>query len=213
MKEKQIQVLIVEDQDLTSQLFKTFLEGTNRYRVTAILQNAQMAPVYCMKHPVDLILMDVYTTPQDAGDSGIRAARTIKKEHPGIRIIIMTSMPEAGYLEHAREAGADSFWYKQASRELLVEICDRTLEGESLFPTEKPQLELGLAKSSELTEREIIILREVVRGATNQEIAEKLYMSVATVKQHVAVLMQKTGFKSRTELAVRARQTGIVIPD
>lgn len=213
MKEKKIQVLIVDDQDLTSQLFKVYLEETGRYHVCEILTDAQMAVLYCGKNHVDLILMDVYTTPGAEGNDGIHATAQIKGAYPQVKVIIMTGMPEAHYIRRAKEAGAESFWYKEATREDFIEVCDRTMDGESLYPGTSPDLPFGLARTHELTDREIIILREVVRGASNQEIAEKLYLSTATIKQHISSLITKTGFKSRTELAVRAREAGFIIPD
>ncbi len=72
-------------------------------------------------------------------------------------------------------------------------------------------MELGLAKSAELTTRELEVLREMTGGYTNEEIAERLFMSVNTVKKHIMSMIEKTGFRNRTELAVRARESGIVI--
>ena len=76
-----------------------------------------------------------------------------------------------------------------------------------------PEIQLGLAKSGELTARELEILREMTGGFTNAEIAEKLGISEKRVRNHVANMLEKTGFRSRTELAVRAREAGIVILD
>ena len=83
--------------------------------------------------------------------------------------------------------------------------------GESVYPDATPELQLGLASSHEFTERELEVLREMTGGDTNQEIAEHLHMSVATVKTHILNMLGKTGFRNRTELAVRARESGLVI--
>ena len=209
-KKKPVRVLIVEDQDITAKLFETYLAQSGRYTLAGCVRNAHLAPAYCGKGDVDLILMDVYT---ELGASGIEAATLIKETRPGIKIIIITSLPEVSYIARAREAGIESFWYKEAGEEALLSICDRTMAGECVYPDDTPVMMLGQAKSSDFTGRELETLRELVRGSSNQEIAEKLYLSVATVKDHVSALMGKTGFKTRTELAVRAREAGLVIPE
>ena len=203
-------VLLVEDQDITAKLFETFLVASGRYLVAGTLKNADIAPAYCAKEGVDLILMDVYT---ELGASGIDAADAIKRDHPGIKIIIITSLPEVSYINRAREAGVDSFWYKEAGDAALLEICDRTMAGESVYPSETPPLQLGLIKSTELTNRELDILREVARGLTNNEIAERLHLSVNTVSDYMKSMLSKTGFHTRTEIAIRAREQGLVIPE
>lgn len=208
-----VRVLLVDDNDITAKLFETFLTGSGRYTVSGVLQNAFLAPVTCAPgegEDINLILMDVYT---DLGASGIEAAAQIKRDHPQIKIIIMTSLPEVSYINRAKESGVDSFWYKEADGEALLSICDRTMAGESVYPQKSPEMQLGLIKSSELTERELDVLREVVRGSTNNEIAEKFYLSVNTVRSYLKSVMSKTGFRTRTELAIRARELGIVIPD
>jgi two-component system vancomycin resistance associated response regulator VraR len=83
--------------------------------------------------------------------------------------------------------------------------------GESVFPESTPVLHIGNADSSEFTDRELEVLRLVVAGETDAAIAEKLYMSLRTVKHHIQSMKDKTGFRNRTELAVRARAKGLII--
>ena len=90
---------------------------------------------------------------------------------------------------------------------------DRTMAGESIYPDTTPRLKLGDAASDRFTERELEVLRLVVAGETDAGIAEKLFISIRTVKQHIQTLREKTGFRNRTELAVRARESGLVIND
>jgi len=90
---------------------------------------------------------------------------------------------------------------------------DRTMEGERIYPDSTPSLKLGDTVSKKLSERELEVLRLVVAGETDAAIAEKLYMSIRTVKQHIQSMRDKTGFRNRTELAVRARESGLVIND
>ena len=203
-------VLIVEDQEMTRRLLELLLEGAAEYRVIRAIPNAEMALFYCDRGDVDLVLMDVCTE-MDA--SGLDAAARIKEKHPDIKVIIVTSIPEFSWLERARAAGADSFWYKNVSRAPLIEIMDRTMRGESVYPDETPPVTIGLASSKEFSTRELEILRELTGGASNQEIGRALGISPLTVKTHVKNMLDKTGFHTRTELAVEARRLGLVIKD
>ena len=94
----------------------------------------------------------------------------------------------------------------------MLEIMDRTMAGEKIFPDAPPVRSLGLAKSTEFTERELEILRLLAEGMTDKEIAEAVFVSVTTVRYHVNNLISKTGMSSRTELAVSAVQSGITTP-
>lgn len=203
-------VMIVEDQTMPRQLFELRVQSSERFELAISIDNAAMADIYCHKYPVDLILMDVITR---NGESGLDAAARIKRAFPDIKIVIVTSMPECSYIDRARAIGVESFWYKEEQRESLMEIMERTMNSESIYPDATPELRLGLASSYDFTERELEVLREMTGGDTNQEIAERLHMSVATVKTHILNMLSKTGFRNRTELAVRARESGLVILD
>lgn len=87
------------------------------------------------------------------------------------------------------------------------------MNGESIYPDQTPVIRIGNAVSTEFTEKETEVLRELIDGASNKEIAEKLGISERTVKMHITNMIQKTGFRSRLELAVKARTGGLVIPD
>lgn len=203
-------VLIVEDQVMPRQLFELFVRSSEDYELAASFESADQADIYCLRNPVDLILMDVLTS---NGSSGLEAAARIKKHHAGIRIVIVTSMPEYSWLERAREIGVDSFWYKDAEQETILNVMDRTMRGESVYPEHTPSVRLGLAMSHDFSTRELEVLREMTVGFKNTEIAEHLFMSVASVKTHIQSMLDKTGFRNRTELAVKARETGLVIMD
>ncbi|MBR5975741.1 MAG: response regulator transcription factor [Clostridiales bacterium] len=90
---------------------------------------------------------------------------------------------------------------------------ERVLSGEKIIPESTPVLTIGNASSTDFTARELDVLRKVVYGYTDQEIADALNMSRWTVRSHVNSLMQKTGFKNRVELAVNVRSSGLVIDE
>lgn len=201
-------VMIVEDDPMASKLLEIFVKESDRYSVAHTIDNASMAEMYCFKNPIDLILMDVCTA---MNANGLDAAAKIKKSFPHIKVIIMTSQPECSFIDRARSIGVDSFWYKESTAEKVIEVMDRTMNGESVYPDTTPTLQLGNAKSSEFSPKELEVLRELISGESDAVIADKLHMSLRTVKAHIQTMRDKTGFRNRTELAVRARECGLVI--
>lgn len=201
-------VLIVEDDPMARKLMEIFISTSPNYHLLPSLDSAAMAELYCMTNRVDMILMDVCTA-MDA--NGIEVADKLKQLYPQTKIIIITSQPEYSYIAHARKIGVDSFWYKEPTAEALLKIMDRTMAGESIYPDSAPITRLGAALSNDFTERELEVLRELVSGKTDAAIAETLCLSVTRVKQHILRIREKTQFANRTELAVRARESGLVI--
>ena len=201
-------VLIVEDQAMPRELFEIYINSSEKFNLLLSVANASAALSICKKNKVDLILMDVMT---ELGASGLDAAEEIKKEFPAIKVIIVTSMPEYSWLERARKIGVESFWYKDSQKDSILEVMERTMAGESIYPDDTPLIHIGNTTNHEFTERELDILKELTTGDTNAEIGERLGVSVATVKSHIQHLMEKTGFKTRTELVSEARSLGIVI--
>ncbi|MBR6650789.1 MAG: response regulator transcription factor [Clostridia bacterium] len=205
-----IKVLLVEDDHMARQLLEIYINKSEKYTLAGSAESAMFAEAFCHTHQVDLILMDVYTA---MNANGIDAAADIKKHLPHIKIVVITSQPECSYIERARAAGVDSFWYKSATAEEIISIMDRTLAGESIYPDTTPELQLGNTLSESFSERELEVLRLVVAGYTDAVIAEKLFISIPTVKTHIQNMKNRTGFRNRTELAVRARECGLIISD
>ncbi|MGN1096642.1 MAG: response regulator transcription factor [Christensenellales bacterium] len=207
---KKYKVLIVEDQMMPRQLFEDMVNHSDIFELVAGIDNADIADIYCAKDSVDLVLMDVLT--KNAAN-GLEAAKRIKFLYPEIKIIIVTSMPEFSYIEKAKSIGVEGFWYKDISTDSILSVMNRVVEGENVYPDRTPELILGNASSYDFTEKELEVLREMTGGYTNQEIADKVFMSVGAVKAHILNMLEKTGFRNRTELAVRAREIGLVILD
>jgi len=203
-----INVLIVEDDRMASKLLEVFLQDSETYKVVATVESASMAELFCSKKMCDLILMDVCTS---MNASGLDAAEKIKAVYPEIKIIIITSQPEISFLERAKSIGVDSFWYKSPVASELIAVMDSTVKGENIYPDMTPTLQMGYALSIEFTERELDVLRELITGDTNKEIGDRLNMSQYTVRDYIQSMLEKTGFRSRTELAVKARESGLVI--
>ena len=144
-------------------------------------------------------------------NTSLDAAEEIKRQFPQIKIIIITSMPEVSYIEKARKIGVESFWYKEADDVAILDVMDRTMAGESVYPEFAPSVRLGCAVREDFTDRELEVLRELTTGKSNPEVAQTLGISEFTVKAHVRTLLQKTGLSSRTELAIEARVLGLAL--
>lgn len=203
-------IMIVDDQFVSREMFKLYISQCPDYEVAYCVDTAMFADTYVLNSKIDLVIMDILM--QD-GSNGLEAAEKIKKLKPDLKIIAVTSMPEISWMDKAREIGIETFWYKEVSKETILEIIERTLAGESVYPSETPEVALGMVKSTELTPREIQVLRLLTTGVGNDEIAETLNISLNTVKTHIQHLLDKTGFANRTQLAIQARVTGFVIED
>lgn len=201
-------VLIVEDQEMPRQLFEIYVNSDERFSHVASISNAEMALDFCRHGRVDLILMDVMT---ELGSSGLDAAEVIKRSFPEVKIIIVTSMPESSWLARAKSIGVDSFWYKEAQKEPILEVMLRTMNGESIYPEETPLVVIGNTDNRAFSERELEVLRELISGDSNSEIGERLGIAPSTVKYHIQNMLDKTGMHTRTELAAIARSLGIAI--
>ena len=203
-------VLIVEDAPMDRQLLELYVKQSGQYELVPSVESAAFVEFCCRTTRVDLILMDVCTS---LYANGIDAAEKIKQSFPQTKIIIITGQPECSFIERAKKAGVDSFWYKTETAESILHVMERTMAGENIYPESTPPLQFGYITSDELTARELEVLREVVAGESDAAIAEKLYMSLRTVKCHIQSMRDKTGFRNRTELAVRARDCGLIIVD
>ena len=209
MSEK-IRVVVVDDFRISRSFFEMGVRMSPRYEMVKAFSAAEDAVSYCLGNPVDLVVMDVMMR---SGIDGLTAAQRIKQARPGLKIILVTSMAESKWEKQAREAGIESFWYKEYSEEPLLEVMDRTVDGESVYPSASPRVSFGLVTRSALTERELDVLRELTRGRTNEEIAERLGVTVNTVRYHIQNMLNKTGFENRMDLAINARSMGLVVSD
>ena len=203
-----INVLIVEDQRMMRETMENYIGQAEGYSLAGSLAGAGFSAKFCASHQVDLVLMDVCT---ENDESGFEATKKIKARFPKVKVIIVTSMLDAGYLSRAKEVGADSIWFKDISREELMNVVKRTMSGESVYPDRMPQVMIGNASSYDFTEAELKVLRVLVEGMTYKEMAETLDVSVETVKSQVGSMLSKTGFSSKTKLAAMVMSKRLIV--
>lgn len=205
-----VNVLIVDDQRTARQILEYAVSKGEKYSLVRSIENAALAEMYCARGEVDLVLMDVYTAHRE---NGLEAAAKIKKSYPGINIIIVTSLPEHSFIQKAREAGCESFSYKDVGEESLLSVMDRIMAGESVYPGAAPVLRIGKAKSLEFTKRELEVLREKANGCSNQEICKRFHIKKSTLDYHMNNILSKTGYPNTVRLTMDVVEQKFIIPD
>lgn len=203
-----INVLIIEDQRMMRETMESYIIRTEGYQLSGSFSAASDAEKFCASHPVDLVLMDVCT---ENDESGFDATKALKSRFPKIKVIIVTSMLDVGYLNRAREVGADSIYFKDVSQVELMKVVELTMSGKSIYPDKTPEVRIGNIKSSDFTEAEVKVLRLLVEGMTYKEMAEKLGVTTDCVKKHISSMLSKTGYPSKTKLTAMVVSKRLIV--
>lgn len=211
---KQIRVLIVDDHPVVREGLAGMLATQPDLDVVGEAANGLEGVKLAHSLNPDLILMDLQMPNMD----GAAAIRQIRKELPDCRILVLTAFDTDERILHSIEAGAQGYLLKGAPRDELFRAIRVVAEGGSLLqPSVAAKLlnRVGqMLKQDEatehLTDREMEVLRLLVRGNRNKEIAEQLIISERTVKFHVGVIFQKLSVSNRAEAVSRAIQAGLV---
>ena len=199
-----IRILLVDDQKILLNGLASLLEPYEDLEVVGEVPFSEMVEMACARLKPQVVLMDIC---MEGKTSGIENTRKIRKHFPQIKVIIMTGFQDVHFLELAREAGADSFIYKESAADQFVDCILRTMAGEHLFPDVQERAH-SLFYNATLTQREIQILHLVCQNLSYQEIAERLHLTRRTVSFHISNMLSKTGHKSIVGLAVEAAEKG-----
>jgi DNA-binding NarL/FixJ family response regulator len=213
-------VVIADDQTLVRSGFRMIL-GAAGIPVIAEAADGGQAVAAVLKHRPDVVLMDIRMPEMD----GLEATRRIlaARAGAGCRIIILTTFDLDQYVYEALTAGASGFLLKDVSPEQLVAAVRMVRSGDALLaPSITRRLVERFAAApghpaagselSELTPRELEVLRWLARGLSNAELAAQLTLSEATVKTHVARILAKLGLRDRVQAVVLAYETGLAAP-
>lgn len=200
-------VLVVEDNKYMLEFFGEMFRDKDRFTLVGTLRDAAQTEYFCGANRVDLILMDVQTL---HGHSGLDAAEHIRQKFPSIKIVVVTSLADAGVLKKARQVGVDSLWYKDHGEDEIMDVVERTLAGEHIFPNKEPNVEIGDAWSDELSETQKNILRLYIRGNSYTAIGKQLFLEEATVKYHMKEMIKKCGFNTKQELIAAAIESTVI---
>jgi DNA-binding NarL/FixJ family response regulator len=215
---KPITVLLVDDHEVVRQGLCAFLEAHPEYMVVGEAESGTAAVKLAEEHIPDVVLMDLVMPEMD----GVEATRQVKNVSPRTQIVVLTSYHEDEHIFPALQAGAISYILKDVKMEQLVDTIQRAAHGEvTLHPQVAARIiqELHGAKRdeinpfTELTQREMQVLKLVANGLSNSEIAGQLVISEHTVKGHVSNILSKLHLADRTQAAVYAWQKGVVRRD
>lgn len=201
-------VLLVEDRMIHKSYIEHLLHASGRYILVGTESSMEDAVQFCGHTLIDLILTDAVDR---EGQTCFAALAECRRKYSHIRSVVVTDSADPGFLERAEESGADSFWYAEEKQLSLLSVLDRTMEGKSVFPVHPPVVKIGQAESNAFSEKELQILREVVKGDSNKEIAETLQMSYYTVRDYVKGMLEKSELPSRTALAAEAVMRGLIV--
>ncbi|GEN85739.1 response regulator transcription factor [Oceanobacillus sp. FSL W8-0428] len=203
-------VMLVEDQEIVRQGLRMILEQDNEIRVSCEASNGLEAIEKMAAHRVDVIFMDIRMPDMN----GIEATRKIKDQWPETAILILTTFNDDEYALEALNEGASGFLLKTSDGKKLIEAVYSVMKGGVVLHDEvtakvmprllKQSKKAAAAPHVDLTERERAITKRIGQGKTNKEIAAELYLSIGTVKNHISVILQKTGQRDRTQLAIYA---------
>jgi DNA-binding NarL/FixJ family response regulator len=214
-----IRVVIADDQDLVRAGFRMILDATDGIEVVGEAADGRRAVAEALRLRPDVCLFDI----RMPGIDGIEATRRVAG--PGasapLKVVIVTTFDLDDYVYDALAAGATGFLLKNAGPELLIEAVRAASAGDCLIsPSITTRLirrvvvrapaRTGDAQPVALTDREETVLAAIAAGLTNAEIGEQLYITLSTVKAHVANLMTKLHARNRVELVIWAYETGRV---
>ena len=147
---------------------------------------------------------------QNAGKTAWSLCVKLRRMHPSIKIVVVTSLIDGAVLDEAKAAGADSLWYKDSAENRLMEVVRQTMAGEHIFPDAPPTVEIGMAKSTEFTKTELKVLRYLLQGLSYTRIAAEMGCEMSTVKFHVANMLQKTGLENKLQLALAVNDVKLI---
>ena len=210
-----ITVMIVDDHEMVRRGACSYLEAQPDINVVAQAGSGEEAVRLAQEFIPDVVLMDLVMPDMD----GVEATRRVKNASPRTQIIILTSFHQDEYIFPALQAGAISFLLKDVKAMELLQAIRRAAQGEAtLHPRIAARviktfrsLESGEATPfTELTEREMEVLKLIAKGYANDKIADQLVISVGTVKGHVSNILSKLHLVDRTQAAAYAWQEGIV---
>lgn len=203
-----IKAFIVEDNIYIQNHFANMLASDERFAITGRFRDARDAEMACMQELPDLILMDVQTL---HNHSGIASGKRIKDKFPEIRIVIITSLIDPHILSEAKKGAADSLWYKDHCDSDIMEVIELTLNGKHIFPDTSPSVEINEMLSSEISPRQIEILRRFVQGMTYDEIAADLKLTKRGVRWNLDQIVEKGGFLNKHEMLAAVIESKLIV--
>ncbi len=214
-----IRVVICDDQFVVTEGLRAILNAANGIEVVGVAGDGAEVVAVVAEHTPDLVLMDLKMPLMN----GVEATRELKRQHPDIKVLVLTTYAEDEWVFDAIRSGAAGFLLKDTPRERLIEAVRDTVAGKThidpsvagrLFAQVNqggPPVQSNL--TTDLSNREMDILKLLAHGLTNSDIAGRLFLSEGTVRNYVSSILSKLNVEDRTQAAVFALRHGIVADD
>lgn len=215
-----IRLLVAEDETVVRYALAQLLGAEEDIEVVAEAPNGEAAVVLARDREPDVILMDLQMPKMD----GITATRQIREELPGCAVVVLTNYHDDEHVFEAIKAGASGYVLKSAPPEETLEAIRAAARGEGFlqaslvsrvldeFSRVSRMREAAKEVFAELTRREMEVLEQLGQGLRNREIAERLFISEKTVKNHISSIFAKLQVNDRTEAALLAARHGLTDP-
>jgi len=209
-----IRLLLVDDQALVRQGLATLLALESDFEIIGQATNGNEAVSLAGEHSPDVVLMDIRMPVCD----GVAATGLIKRDHPDIKVLVLTTFDDDELIVQAMAAGASGYLLKNSPMEQLASAIRSVSNGYTqLGPTIAPKIFSRLSKGSNpakaavdlekmFTARELEVLRLLGEGKSNKEIAKTLYITEGTVKNHITKILSQLEVRDRTQAALWAQQ-------
>lgn len=211
-----INVLLVDDEELIRSGLAILLSTYEDIKIIGQASNGEEAIETCQKEKVDVVLMDIRMPVMD----GIEGTKLIKDNTPEIKILILTTFQDREYIAQAIHYGASGYLLKDSSSEDIYDGIKMVMRdkivfdgkiGDRLLDVSNKELESNFnPEVLGLSEREVAILRLIASGFNNQEIADKLFLSLGTIKNIISLILSKLELRDRTQLAIFAFEQGLM---
>ena len=213
---EKIKVMIVDDHPVVREGLRQLLEVGDNIQVIAEASSGLECLQLLEKSSPNLIFMDI----RMPGISGIEATRLVCQKYPHVKVIMLTIYEDDQYVTGAIQAGAKGYVLKNVSRDELIKIIGHVMEDQAFLDPSVTapifgRLQRGTrtpaqVKKSLLTRRELEVLKGIVAGHTDREIAHSLFISEHTARSHIKSLYRKLGVSSRTKAVVKALHEKII---
>lgn len=204
----EIRVVLVDDHNVVRQGLRSYLESFNDMRIVGEAASAEALFTSLAAWQPDVVVMDLLLP---GGMDGIAATQQVRALAPETQVVALTAYTDDARVVAALRAGAIGYVRKDADPEILLTAVRAAAKGQSLLdPAAAAAIVQDITQENKLTEREMDVLRELVNGRTNKEIAAALSISEETVKTHVGNILAKLQLTHRQQVIVYALKAGLI---
>lgn len=204
-------VVLVDDHHIVRQGLEFLLSTVDDLEVVKGFSDGKTFLSYIEQHHLpDIVLLDLVMPEMN----GIEITEVLKRQYPQVKVLVLTSYVDDEHVISAIDKGADGYEMKDVEPQKLIETIHKVLNGERIIHSEAKSVIETVSKkphfTNKLSKREVEVLREMVKGKTNKEIAQTLFVSEKTIKTHVSHIFNKLQVTDRTQAAIYAMENKLI---